>query len=114
MRVSRKESAPLAAALALVACTVAVLRFEGRIWWCVGDDARPWTSDAWGRHNSQHLFDPYAFTHLLHGLVFWGVLSFASRRISAGWRAAIALAVEAAWEILENSPWIIDRYRAAT
>ncbi len=104
----------LLAALVGLACTAMVLSGEGRIWWCAAGDLRPWTSDAWGPHNSQHLLDPYSFTHVLHGLVFWGVLSLVAPKIPIWWRAVMALGIEAVWEIVENAPWVIERYRAAT
>jgi hypothetical protein len=102
------------ATLVLLAGTALALRLEGRIWWCVDGSPNPWTSDAWGAHNSQHLFDPYTFTHVLHGLVLWGLLKLVAGRVPPWWRAVAALGVEAAWEVLENAPWVIDRYRAAT
>lgn len=65
-------------------------------------------------HNSQHLIDAYTFTHVLHGLLLCGVLWLLSDRLSSQVRWIAAAAIEAAWEILENTPLIIDRYRAAT
>lgn len=106
--------AALLAALVGLACTAMVLRGEGRIWWCAAGDLRPWTGDAWGPHNSQHLMDPYSLTHVLHGLVFWGALSLAAPKIPIWWRAVMALGIEAVWEVVENAPLVIDRYRAAT
>jgi hypothetical protein len=65
-------------------------------------------------HNSQHLLDPYSLSHVLHGILFFGVLWLLRRRISLPWRFAIAAAIEIAWEMAENSPIIINRYRTAT
>jgi len=64
--------------------------------------------------HSQHLFDPYSITHVSHGLIFYGVLWLVARRMKMGWRFCIAIAIAAAWEILENSPFIINRYRNVT
>lgn len=100
--------------IAILAATAALLRLEGRIWWCAAGDLALWTSDAWGRHNSQHLLDPYSFTHVLHGLALWGALALVAPTVAASWRGVVGLGLEAAWEVLENSPWVIDRYRAAT
>jgi hypothetical protein len=64
--------------------------------------------------NSQQLADWYSPSHLIHGLLFYGLLWLIARRRPLGLRALIALAIECGWEILENSPIIIDRYREAT
>jgi len=94
------------------------LHRQGRIWWC-GCRSFFWTSDAWGSLTSQTFFDPYSFTHLMHGFMFAGILllllRFVVRRdLSTDWRVVIVLAVEALWEILENTNTVIDRYRATT
>ena len=64
--------------------------------------------------NSQHLTDWYTFTHVLHGLGFYFLLWLVFRRLGGGVRFLMAVALESAWEIVENSPFIIDRYRTAT
>ncbi len=64
--------------------------------------------------NSQHLSDWYSPSHIIHGFIFYWVLWLLLPKLSLGWRLVIATAVEAAWEIIENSPLIIDRYRAVT
>jgi hypothetical protein len=111
-RTVRRYGAAIVATVATFAVTALALRLEGRLWWCAC--ARPllWISEAWGTETSQHLFDPYSFTHLLHGVVFYLALSLFGRRVPERWRFVIALIVEAAWEVFENSPFVIDRYRA--
>jgi hypothetical protein len=106
--------APCLVALAVLACAISALLLEGRLWWCAHGDPRLWTDDAWGPHNSQHALDPYSLTHVSHGLALWGSLWLLRARIRPEWRAVAALALEALWEVVENSPWVIDRYRAAT
>jgi len=69
---------------------------------------------AWTRHTSQWMADPYTFSHLLHGIIFYWLLIPFARRWTIESRFLIASLVEACWEILENTPYIIDRYRAAT
>ena len=100
--------------LTMLGVTVALLRLEGRLWWCAAGDWNLWTSDAWGRHNSQHLLDPYSLTHVSHGIVFWWMLAWIARRAPVEWRVIAALAIEAIWEVAENAAWVIERYRAAT
>ncbi len=94
--------------------TVLILRLIGRTWWCSCGSPVPWSWEIWSSHNSQHLIDPYTFTHALHGLVFFAALRFLPSKIASHSRFLIALTVECAWEILENSPMIIERYREAT
>ena len=100
----------------VIVAAICTLHYEGRIWWCKWDTpAQLWSSDAWGTHNSQHLFDPYSFTHVLHGLGYYGLLYLIFRRgISLAWLLFTAVLAESAWEILENSNAVIERYRAAT
>jgi hypothetical protein len=99
---------------AVLAITVAALRWEGRRWWCACATPRVWISDVWSEHCSQHLFDPYSLTHFSHGLLFaWG-LWIVVPRWSRTRQLAAALTLGAAWEVLENSPLIIERYRTAT
>ncbi len=91
-----------------------VIRFEGQPWWCQCGEAKLWISNAYSEHTSQHLVDPYSFSHVLHGFLFWWLLAWLAPRLALGWRFVIALALETSWEILENSPWVIERYRNAT
>ena len=100
------------AAVAILVATAAVLRFQGQPWWCACGSWSPWSWNVWSSHNSQHLVDPYSFSHVLHGLLFYAVL--ARLRVRPATRFALALGIEAGWEILENSEFIIRRYREAT
>jgi hypothetical protein len=87
----------------------------GRPWWCRAGDAVPWSGDIWSRHNSQHLLDPYTITHVLHGFALYGVLWALLHRFTGPQaRAAIGIGIETAWEIIENTDAMIERYRAAT
>jgi MFS family permease len=101
-------------ALAVAGLQTLVIRLEGQPWWCHCGGAQPWISSAYSEHTSQHLVDPYSFSHVLHGFLFWWLLAWLAPRLALGWRFVIALVLEASWEILENSPWVIERYRAAT
>lgn len=73
-----------------------------------------WEGDIWNSENSQRFADPYSFSHLVHGILFYALLWLAARRLPVRYRLLIALVLEAGWEILENSPLIINRYREAT
>lgn len=100
--------------LLLVVGLVAALRAAGRLWWCACATPRLWIGDVYSSHLSQHLFDPYSFSHLLHGLIFYGVLRLLAPSTTRLQQLLFALSLEAGWEILENSPFIIDRYRQST
>jgi predicted DCC family thiol-disulfide oxidoreductase YuxK len=79
---------------------------DGRFGW--------WESSIWSSENSQRLADPYSFSHLVHGMLFYAGLWLVARKIPVRHRFLMALVLEAGWEILENSPLIINRYREAT
>jgi hypothetical protein len=93
---------------------VLILRAMGRIWWCRCGEWFLWTTEAYSPHTSQHLLDPYSITHVLHGFVFWWIVHYSLPLLTTAAKIALVVAIEAAWEILENTPWVIDRYRQAT
>jgi hypothetical protein len=106
---------PVAVACVLaVAAMVVGLVLEGRVLFCGCGSWSPWISDVDSQHCSQHLLDAYSASHVLHGVVFFGVLWRLRGKLSAGWRLWACVALEAGWEVLENSPMVIDRYRTAT
>lgn len=73
-----------------------------------------WEGNIWSNECSQRLADPYSFSHVTHGILFCGFLWLVARKMPLRHRYAIALLLEAGWELLENSPLIINRYREAT
>jgi hypothetical protein len=103
----------LAIGVILVA-TALLLRSQGRLWWCSCDYLLVWSGDPWSSDNSQHLLDPYSFTHLLHGFILCGLLALIGSRLSAVWQLWLAVSIEALWELVENSEFVIRRYREET
>ena len=65
-------------------------------------------------HNSQHFIDPYTFTHILHGILFFWIASLIFGKLPIVWRLLIAISVESAWEVAENTNAVIQRYREVT
>ncbi|QDV85097.1 hypothetical protein TBK1r_40510 [Stieleria magnilauensis] len=106
---------PLGLDVVMIAILMAAaLWMLGRTPWCQCGEYSPWSWDINSQHNSQHLIDPYFFTHVLHGVLFFAALWPLRHRLSDGIRLKLAVVFEAAWEILENTPLIIERYRATT
>jgi hypothetical protein len=73
------------------------------LWWCSCDYLLVWSGDPWSPDNSQHLLDPYSFTHLLHDFLLCGLLALIARRLSAVWQLWLAVSIEAAWEVTERT-----------
>ena len=73
-----------------------------------------WDGNIWGSENSQRVADPYSFSHVVHGILFYAFLWLIARKVPLRYRFLIAVSMEAVWEILENSPLIISRYRETT
>lgn len=116
---NRKEKSLLnrqnvAVAAAVMASVAAVERLMGRS--LLGPDGRFgwWEGNILSSECSQRFADPYSLSHIVHGIVFYALLWSFARKSSPRTRLMMALALEAGWEILENSPFIIGRYREAT
>src|ERR1700722_1981912 len=88
----------LSAVLVLHAIT---LHLMGRIAWCECGFGL-WTSHAWSSDTSQMLADPYSFTHVVHGIIFYAILRYGASRMSLQGRLLVALLIEVAWEVFEN------------
>ncbi|MDK3020288.1 DUF2585 family protein [Pseudodonghicola flavimaris] len=99
---------------AIVAATALCLWAMGRNLICPCGHVAIWYAPGDPGPSSQSLFDWYTPSHLLHGLLFYAALWWVARNWSLDRRLVVALLVECAWEIVENTPWIIERYRSAT
>jgi hypothetical protein len=107
--------ASLGASAAIIAATAAVLFSMGRVAFCRCGIVHLWSWDIWSNQNSQQLIDPYTFSHILHGVIVYGLLWLVARkRFSVAARLVCAVALESGWEILENTDFIINRYREST
>jgi hypothetical protein len=109
--IDARKVAVVAVVLLVTALALAAM---GRIAWCECGEPDLFSWHVWSRHNSQHVIDPYTFSHVLHGLAFYGGAFLLLRGRPFWLRLAVALAVEAAWEIAENTDRMIERYRETT
>lgn len=104
----------IGAAFAIVAAAAVILRSIGRTAFCTCGTISVWTADAWGPENSQQLFDPYTFTHVTHGVLLYALVRIVAGGLSLPTRGVLVVLIESAWEILENTERVIERYRAET
>jgi hypothetical protein len=100
--------------LACFAVGAAALYAMGHPLICKCGYVKLWHGETFSSENSQHITDWYTPSHIIHGLTFFFVLWLVARRLPLGIRALIATVIEIGWEIVENTPWIINRYRGTT
>ncbi len=114
MNYLKKHKFYILSALIIFAIVGLIEFFSGRM--LLGPDGMFgwWDNNIWGGETSQRVADVYSFSHIIHGMIFYAFLWLVARKIPLRYRFLISLIIEAGWELFENSPIIINRYRAET
>ena len=108
-------SAALGICAGIMILTATILAWMGHIPICKCGYLKLWHSSRSDAQTSQHLTDWYTYSHILHGILFyWLIGLIVQGRLSVAARLVIATTIEAGWEIFENTPFIINRYRSVT
>jgi hypothetical protein len=110
---SNKLFVSIVAGIVLLALIVS-LRVEGRSFICTCGRFVLWIGDACSSNTSQQFLDPYSLTHILHGFLFFWLMALLFKRLPGAWQVCLALLLESAWEVFENTSFVINKYRTGT
>lgn len=110
----RRRLLPIIAIAFVPLAMIVLLRAEGRRILCACAHFAVWVSDWCSSNTSQQLLDPYSFTHVLHGFLFFWLIALLFRRMPRVWQFLLALLLESAWEVFENTSFVINKYRTET
>jgi hypothetical protein len=96
-----------------ILATIGWLAINDAVWWSSAH-ASVWSSDIWSRANSQHPLDPYTLTHMMHGVLCFLTVNIFAKRLPLSRQFFLTVVFACAWELAENSPMFIERYRIVT
>lgn len=111
---SRRFINPWSASILLVVLTTAWLVLTGGEAWGQTNIYWPLSAEVWSRQNSQHPLDPYTLTHMLHGVLCYWLIKLTLPKLPLSRQFFLAIAFACGWELLENSSFVIERYRLVT
>jgi hypothetical protein len=109
------ERKHFAVSAVIIVIAAGILLAMGQLFFCKCGVVSLWSGNIWSNQNSQQFTDPYTFTHILHGvLIYFFLWLIGDKRLSTGTRLIGAVCLESGWEMLENTDFVIQRYREAT